>query len=90
MDPVVDFNLDSLKSDESGNKDETADSSINCCNLESDKDFEIRTLIPNRDLEIHAVQTPTPEEPKFRIPSSSLATMESLEYSNTEGIYRFL
>ena len=98
MDPVVDFNLDSLKSDETGDNADTVDSSITSFRLDSDKEFEHKTLIPHRDIEIHAVQTPTPdtnietechEKTQFQIPSTSLATMESLEYSYMEGIYSF-
>ena len=94
MDPVVDFNLDSLKSDEDGGHGDTAENSMTYPPLDHDKDFELHTLVPNRDIEIHAVQTPTPdktidtnvdEETRFPIPSTSLATMESLEYSIVEG-----
>ena len=94
MDPVVDFNLDSLKSNEDDEKADTVDSSITSFRLDSEKEFEHKTLIPHRDIEIHAIQTPTPEKnaetncntkPDFQIPSASLATMESLEYSSVEG-----
>ena len=94
MDPVVDFNLDSLKSSGDDEKADTVDSSITSFRLDSEKDFEHRTLVPHRDIEIHAIQTPTYEKnvetncnakPELHIPSASLATMESLEYSIVEG-----
>jgi len=52
-------------------------------------------LIPNLDIEIHAAQTPTPiqdcthviNNTNNEIPSSSFATMESLEYFKPEGTF---
>ena len=55
MDPVVDFNLDSLKSSGDDEKADTVDSSITSFRLDSEKDFEHRTLVPHRDIEIHAM-----------------------------------
>ena len=62
MDPVVDFNLDSLKSSGDDEKADTVNSSIISFRLDSEKDFEHRTLVPHRDIEIHAIQTPTYEK----------------------------
>ena len=94
MDPVVDFDLDSYSDDEDkkGGVSNTRDT-IDKCVQDNPKDFEFHTLIPNRDIEIHAVQTPTPRQDNTevtsytieKIPSSSLATMESLDYFRVEG-----
>ena len=55
MDPVVDFNLDSLKSDEDGGQGDTAENSITYPPLDHDKDFELHTLVANRDIEVGEV-----------------------------------
>ena len=98
MDPVVDFDLNSVSSDEDENKGNlVANDTAHPSQHDEEKDFELHTLIPNRDIEIHAAQTPTPshedilvtQNTKYVIPSSSLATMESLEYFKAEGTLNF-
>ena len=92
MDPVVDFDPNSQSDDEDQNQYGAIEKDTLKSQQEED-DFKIHTLIPNLDIEIHAAQTPTPNQDyKYvisntnnEIPSSSLATMESLEYFKPEG-----
>ena len=94
MDPVVDFDPNS-QSDEEDQKPYDTIEKDNSNSQHQEEDFKLHTLIPNLDIEIHAAQTPTPiqdcthviNNTNNEIPSSSFATMESLEYFKPEGTF---
>jgi hypothetical protein len=95
MDPVVDFDPNSQSDDEDQKQCGAIEKDTLMSQQEEEEDFKLHTLIPNLDIEIHAAQTPTPvQDYKYvinntnnEIPSSSFATMESLEYFKPEGTF---
>ena len=94
MDPVVDFDPNSQSDDEDQKEFSNIEKGTSNSQQHED-DFKLHTLIPNLDIEIHAAQTPTPiqeythviSNTNSEIPSSSFATMESLEYFKIEGTF---
>ena len=91
IDPVVDFDPNSQSDDDDPKKSCTKEKNV-IHSQSHEADFKLHVLIPNEDIEIHAAQTPTPSQ-DFKaisnatneIPSTSFATMESLEYLKLEG-----
>ena len=99
MDPVVDFDISSSLTDEDQSKDADgvkvpdSNTSNSYKKEEPTSDFDLHTLVPNLDIEVHAAQTPSPAKQSDVIidinnttnqMSATLAKMESLEPAKTE------